>query len=275
MPTDPAVAYYHWPSYYLSRVNFVVVHIFTVAYWFPFLLNNPLKFPFVFSTLDSAEVLPAGQCTPIIWDNVKLDIALWLFWWGQHSIMSRKVFKELIGTWGSPFDRPLFGLASCIAISVWTIGWQPITNCERTDFTNLANFSLLRLAVNGTLVLVSVAFVLSYFWILPTHVFGTDHYRVLKESPKPKIITGYPYGIVRHPAAAAFLWLFWAWPSYTVNHIFYATLWSIFILVGTMFEEGGLNREDEFGKAYSKYSSQVSAFIPRLGYFTGKKIRLD
>jgi protein-S-isoprenylcysteine O-methyltransferase Ste14 len=54
----------------------------------------------------------------------------------------------------------------------------------------------------------------------------------------------------------------------------YAALWTIFIIIGTLFEEAGLNQSDEFGKSYAKYASQVSAFIPRLGYFTGKKIQL-
>lgn len=76
-------------------------------------------------------------------------------------------------------------------------------------------------------------------------------------------------------AAAGFLWLFWAWPSYTTNHLFYATQWTIFIVIGTMFEEGGLHREDEFGKKYDKYAQQVWAFVPRLGYFTGKPVKLN
>lgn len=113
--------------------------------------------------------------------------------------MSRKVFKKLIGTWESPFDRPLFGFFSCLALATWTLLWRPISDCQRTDFTNLSAFSLPTLLFNGVLVFIAVALVLTYFWILPNHVFGTDHYRVLKTPPTPQIITGFPYGIVRHP----------------------------------------------------------------------------
>lgn len=87
--------------------------------------------------------------------------------------------------------------------------------------------------------------------------------------------TLYPPSRSRHPAAAGFLWMFWALPSYSTNHIFYALQWTVFILIGTLFEEGGLVREDAFGKQYAKYKKQVSAFIPRLGYFTGETIQLD
>lgn len=40
---------------------------------------------------------------------------------------------------------------------------------------------------------------------------------------------------------------------------------------------GGLHRdrEDEFGKSYTKYSEQLSAFFPRLDYCLGKPIKLN
>lgn len=125
--------------------------------------------------------------------------------WAQHSIMSRKLFKQAIGTWEKPIDRPLFGLFSCFALSFWTLLWRPISDCARTDFTDLSAFNPTVLVVNGVLVFVLVAFILSYFWILPDHVFGTSNYKILKNPPKPQIITGFPYGIVRHPVRIAVL----------------------------------------------------------------------
>lgn len=272
---DPNILGYHWPSYYLSRFNFVLVHIFTVFYWFPFLLNNPLKFPWVISTLDATSVLPKEQCQSIIWDNVYLDIGLWLVWWGQHSIMAREKYKRLVGLWNHPLERPLFGSFSCVSLTIFTLFWKPISNCDRTEFSDIAAIPLRHLILHGTVVLLAVAFVLSYFWLLPEHVFGTQAYKLYKEKPKHDIILSYPYGVVRHPAAASFLWLFWFFPSYTTNHIFYAVLWSIFILVGTLFEEGGLKNAGDFGRRYQKYKSKVSAYIPRIGFFTGQKISLD
>jgi hypothetical protein len=191
---DPEVKAYHWPSFYLSRFNFIAVHLFTVFYWFPFLFNNPFNFWWVFSTLDvpQSQLKPKETCTPIIWDNVKVDVLLWLLWWAQHSIMSRNVFKKLIGTYQTPFDRPLFGLASCIVLPAWTIFYKPITDCVRIDFTDLSHVLKLQTLVNFFIVFVCVAFVLSYFWILPSHVFGTDTYRILKNPPKPELILGFP-----------------------------------------------------------------------------------
>lgn len=61
-------------------------------------------------------------------------------------------------------------------------------------------------------------------------------------------------------------WMYWAIPSYTPNHILLASLWTVFILVGTLiFEEGGLRGPSEFGKAYETYANQVSGLYPNAG----------
>jgi methanethiol S-methyltransferase len=265
---------YDWLSYYLSRFNFIAVHLFTIFYWLPFLFNNPFGWWWVYSTLDVSEIKPEGLCTSVIWPNVQLDVLLWLTWWIQHSVMSREFFKRAIGTWGKPIDRPLFGLASCIVLPAWTILYKPITDCQRTDFTDPVIWARPLTFVGVIVLLITFSFILAYFWILPSHVFGTDHYKILKSRPPLQIIVGFPYGIVRHPAAAGFLFFFWAIPSYTTNHLLYAALWTIFIIIGTAFEEAGLNKSTAFGKQYAKYSTQVSAFIPRLGFFTGEQIKL-
>lgn len=78
----------------------------------------------------------------------------------------------------------------------------------------------------------------------------------------------------RHPAASGFLWIYWSLPSYTPNHLLLATLWTVFIVIGTLvFEEGGLRSSDEFGRNYEAYAKEVPALYPNLAYlasfFTG------
>ncbi len=52
--------------------------------------------------------------------------------------------------------------------------------------------------------------------------------------------------------------MYWALPAYTYNHVLLASLWTVFILVGTLvLEEGGLRSQDEFGRAYSAYAREV------------------
>ncbi len=98
-------------------------------------------------------------------------------------------------------------------------------------------------------------------------MFGTDRCAWANgkaPAAKKHIIRDFPYGLVRHPAAAAFIWYYVAFiPSHTINHLLLASLWIVFILVGTLvFEEGGLRGADEFGEAYRSYATNVNAFYP-------------
>jgi len=263
---------YFWPSYYISRFNFVAVHLFTVFYWFPFLFNNPLHFPFV-NTLDAKVVLPPGKCTTLDTTALRNDILLWaLVWWLPHSLLSRRVVKQALGLYNHQLDRPLFGTIACLCLPTFIHFWRPISNCSKLDIFAV---NPVVLVFSGTIISLALTLVLAFFWLMPDHVFGTARYRQLVNPPHPKLFVRFPYGIVRHPAAAGFLWMFWALPSWNPNHLLYATLWTIFIVVGTHFEEGGLRGDKgEFGTTYAKYASQVGMFFPRLGWFVGKEIKL-
>jgi len=110
---------------------------------------------------------------------------------------------------------------------------------------------------------------------MPDHVFGTSRHILKKEKVSHDIFVHFPYGMVRHPAATGFLWMFWAIPSWSANHIFYAACWSLFIIVGTHFEEGGLRgAHGEFGKKYLVYAKQVGMFFPLPRWFLGQPVRV-
>jgi len=263
---------YFWPAWYMSRFNFVVVHLFTVFYWFPFLFNNPLNFPFV-NTLDAKTVLPPGQCTVFDYGALKNNIALWLFvWWLPHSALSRRVVKQALGLWNHPIDRPLFGMVACCSISMWTHFWRPLTNCSKF---NIFAVHPMILMISVPVICFALFLILGFFWTLPDHVFGTSRHRILIKPPKHKLFVTFPYGMVRHPAASGFIWMFWALPSWNASHLVYATLWTIFIVLGTHFEEWGLRGEmGEFGADYAKYAAQVGMFFPKLRWFMGKEVKV-
>jgi len=101
--------------------------------------------------------------------------------------------------------------------------------------------------------------------MMPDHVFGTGRYKYPQgKIPHGSISYQYPYGLVRHPAATGFLWIYLVLPSQTPNHLFLAALWITYIVIATLvFEEGGLKSSDEFGATYLSYRAQVPAFYPR------------
>jgi protein-S-isoprenylcysteine O-methyltransferase Ste14 len=230
-------------------------------YWLSFLLNDPLNIGT--NTLDSKTVQPPGKCKPIIQENLTFNLLLFGAWWASHSILARKAYKVAVGLWESPLERPLFAVIATIMWGLNVVLWRPITDCVRW---NPLTVPLHIWAISGTIILLATLLIVGFLWVLPDHVFGTGKYRYdAGKIPKGDILRGFPYGLVRHPAATGFIWFYWALPAYTPNHIFLSSLWTVFIVVGTLvFEEGGLKGGDEFGKKYMEYRNEVSAFYPNL-----------
>jgi len=253
------MGYFNLLSFLLSRFAFLGTHV-AFFYWFNFLLNDP--FNVGTNTLDFKQIRPEGKCSHLMMDNVVNDLMLFALWWGSHSLFARKIVKQALGLWDHPIERPLF---AAIATVVWGANlyfWRPITDCSRW---NPLDTSLGTWLFSGTLLTLASLLIVGFLWVLPDHVFGTARYQYKQGTiPKGSIIRGFPYGLVRHPAAAGFLWAYWALPAYTPNHIFLASLWTVFIVVGTLvFEEGGLKGQDEFGKKYLQYRNEVAAFYPK------------
>lgn len=251
---------FNLPSYVLSRFAFLGTHA-VFAYWLNFLLNDPLNLGG--NTLDVRKVKPTGECTPYIRENIIFDLGLFGLWSLSHSGLARQAYKKAVGLVDHPLERPLFAAIATIVWGINVIFWKPITDCERWDPLEVP---LTTWAISGTLMALAIVLLVGFLWVLPDHVFGTARYQYRQgQIPRGSIIWGFPYGIVRHPAATAFLWAYWSLPAQTVNHIFLASLWTVYILFGTLvFEEGGLKGNSEFGKEYAAYRSQVPAFYPRL-----------
>jgi len=242
-------------SWFLSRLAFVATHA-VFAVWLNFLLNDP--FGLGGPTLDARVVVAAG-CKAIDVDAVKWDLLLLGGWWFQHSVMARKAFKTALGLWQHPLERPLYATLSWIAWGAQIWFWRPITNCVKW---NPLAVSPAIWAVSGTVLALGALLIVGLLWSLPGHVFGTNHYDGVPHGGK--IIRRFPYGLVRHPAAAGFLWMYWALPAYTPSHLLLAGFWTVFILVGTLvFEEGGLRGPDEFGTAYTSYAKEVGSLYPK------------
>ena len=230
-----------------------------------FVLNDP--FNLGFNTLDSsARVVP---CTSFDQAALIRNVLVFFFvWWAPHSILARRVVKQAIGTWGSVYDRPLFAFIAPFTWLATILLWTPIDTCAVP--AHVLDLPVWRLALHGGIFALASVVVLGLFYLLPSHVFGTDRCTWVNgrvpAAQKHGIITAFPYGVVRHPAAAAFLWFYWAVvPSHTANHYLLASLWSLFIVVGTLlFEEGGLRGADEFGDKYRAYARHVNAFYPSL-----------
>ena len=76
-----------------------------------------------------------------------------------------------------------------------------------------------------------------------------------------------PYKYVRHPLYVGWLMTFWATPTMTAAHLFFAIVTTAYILVAIQLEERDLL--EAHGVSYARYRNEVPMLIPR-GRFTAE-----
>jgi protein-S-isoprenylcysteine O-methyltransferase Ste14 len=180
----------------------------------------------------------------------------------QHSVMARPAFKQ----WWTRFvpqavERSTFVLFSSLALIVMFVFWQPIGGVI-WDVANPAGKAVLYgfFALGWVIVLVST-FLINHF-----DLFGLRQvwcYLRGKECPALNFVTPALYRYVRHPIYVGFIIAFWATPTMTAAHLFFALLTTAYILIGLRLEEHDL--VTYHGEDYREYSKQVPRLVPRLG----------
>jgi protein-S-isoprenylcysteine O-methyltransferase Ste14 len=91
-------------------------------------------------------------------------------------------------------------------------------------------------------------------------LFGWD---VTRQDCQPPLVVRGLYRWVRHPLYFLGLVLIWLTPQMTVNRLALFAVFSVYLYVGTLFEERRLLAE--FGDAYRAYQHQVPRLIPWRG----------
>ena len=87
---------------------------------------------------------------------------------------------------------------------------------------------------------------------------GTEQYSV-----KPlKFKMPWLYKHVRHPLYVGWITVFWATPTMTVGHLFFAVATTAYILIAIQLEERDL--EQVHGVSYVSYKNEVPMLVPRL-----------
>lgn len=210
---------------------------------------------FVPKSIDSPPVGPLAQALLI---NALL-LGLFAV---QHSVMARPGFKH----WWTqlvpmPVERSTYVLFSSLVLIALFAFWQPVGGVIWHVQDPLGQAMLYGLCALGWVVVLIATFLINHF-----DLFGLRQvwfYLRGKEYRHLDFVTPGPYRLVRHPIYVGFIIAFWATPTMTAAHLFFALLTTAYILIGIRLEERDL--VTYYGARYREYSKQVPMLVPRFG----------
>jgi protein-S-isoprenylcysteine O-methyltransferase Ste14 len=210
---------------------------------------------FVPKSIDSTPVGPLGQ-------GLLIDALLLGAFAIQHSVMARPGFKR----WWTrivlePVERSTYVLFSSLALIALFAFWQPIGGVIWQVQDPVGQVVLYGLCAFGWGLILVATFLINHF-----DLFGLRQvwcYLRGEACPAPAFVTPGLYRFVRHPIYLGFIFAFWATPTMTAAHLFFALLTTAYILIGIRLEERDL--VTAHGARYREYRKLVPMLVPRLG----------
>jgi protein-S-isoprenylcysteine O-methyltransferase Ste14 len=205
------------------------------------------------NTLDGAPSRPLGIALAI-------DAALLLVFALQHSVMARPAFKR----WWTKFvpepaERSTYVLLSSVALALMFALWEPLGGTVWNVTDPIGRAVLWTLFAAGWVIVFVSTLLINHF-----DLFGLRQvwlYLLGRPYTSLKFKTPGPYNVVRHPLYVGWLTVFWATPTMTAGHLFFALMTTAYILIAIQFEERDLVAHH--GADYADYRRRVPMLIPR------------
>lgn len=203
--------------------------------------------------IDHGVAAPVGQA-------VVVNALLLSLFAVQHSVMARPAFKR----WWTRFvpacvERSTYVVLASGALFVLYWQWRAMPTVIWDVAPSPARMGLWSLFWLGWVTVVAATFMINHF-----ELFGLRQV-YLTWRRKPSSDTGFRttllYRLVRHPLMLGFLVAFWATPTMTAGHLFFALGTTAYILTAIQFEEHDLTAA--LGAQYRQYRRDVPMLIPR------------
>jgi len=221
-----------------------------------------LSFLYLIGFLANAVVpkgIDTGESGSVVL-SLLINLGLFGLFSAQHSIMARPAFKA----WWTGFvsrsvERSTYVLLTSLILFLLFWLWQPLPQLVWKVDTVWLRSALWALFAGGLGIVLLSTFIIDHF-----ELFGLRQvwcrFRQ-KDHEHPRFQVRFFYRFVRHPLYSGFLIAFWATPEMSIGHLFFAAVFTAYILLAVGFEERDLTAM--LGDGYARYVQSVPMLIPR------------
>ena len=190
--------------------------------------------------------------------DVATNTGLSLLFFVQHSGMVRQSFRRWLARFiPAHYFGAIYSIVSSMVLLAVVLLWQESEQviANATGVWWWTARTLFFLAVGGVI-----------WGALALNGFDSLGLRLIQNRFRPSAPTSSalavrgPYRWVRHPLYFFVLLMIWSYPNLAVDRALFNVLWTLWILIGCVFEERDLVAE--FGDRYREYQRNVPMLIP-------------
>jgi protein-S-isoprenylcysteine O-methyltransferase Ste14 len=191
----------------------------------------------------------------VLWWDAGLSMAFFI----QHSGMVRRSLRQRLAQFlPVEYEGAIYAITSGIVLLVLIVLWQKSSPV----------FTLFHGVFRWFFYVVYLLSFSGFIWGTRA-LKGFDPYglrpilgRLRGRKPKPMLfVVRGPYRWVRHPLYLFMILMIWSCANLTSDRLLFNGLWTVWIVIGSIFEERDL--VSEFGDAYRDYQRKVPMLIPR------------
>jgi protein-S-isoprenylcysteine O-methyltransferase Ste14 len=179
----------------------------------------------------------------------------------QHSLMARPFFKRWLTKYiPESAERSTYVLATNVVMIALFACWQPLGYVVWSWSNPVVIVVAYSIYFTGWMVVFVATCLISHFDLFGLRQVWLQFQR--RPYTHVKFNMPGPYKLVRHPMYVGWLLVFWATPTMTAGHLFFALVTTIYILVAIQLEERDLTTAH--GVDYVNYRNEVPMLIPRI-----------